>query len=187
MVRAFDYVLGVRVRALTPATYSRLVVIDSPFLYGLPAGADAVRDYLWIHAPNFDEEAKNRAAFFNHWDRVTMPRWARWRYSRARWHDRVAATYALASCEIAELIGIAFADEPPGGEGVTMAGASLEAQFIDVFADAYNWEPERTRTTPLRVLFQLMATRSRVSYDKAEADVIAEELRAANASKLSAA
>lgn len=180
MVRDFDLVLGVRVKAMTPATYSRLVVIGSPFLYRAAAGADAVRDYLWIHAETFDEEARNRAAFFRDWDRKTMPRWARWRYTRQTWHDRVATTYALAACEIAELVGIAFADEPPGGEGNTMAGASLEAQFIDVFADAYGWTPERTRNTPLRQLFQLLSARSRTSYDKDEAAVIAEELRVAN-------
>ena len=179
MVSDSDTILGFTVSALTPATYSRLLVVGSPFLYRQSGTDRDVRDYLWIHWPEFSLDPRAKEKFARALQRRIAPAWLRWRHSRASWHDRTAALYALASLRIADLCAIAFADEGParGGKHVS---ATLEAQYIDVFAERYRWEPERTRHTPIRQLNQLLNCINGSDFDCSEAAVIAEELRAAN-------
>jgi hypothetical protein len=89
--------------------------------------------------------------------------------------------------DIRERVEIAFADEAPGGGeegGGSRVRASLEASLCDVFARIYGWDVERTRDVPLRKLYQFLGCRDGVDFDKGEADVIAEELRQANAERL---
>lgn len=181
MVSEYDEILGFTVRALSPATHSRLVVIDSPFLYRVAGGASDVRDYLWFHWPAFDAQGLGRDAFQRALEARINPPWRGWRTSRAARHDIVAAAYARASIQIQELCTIAFADDGPGGEGGKRVSAALEAQLIDIFAERYRWEPDRTRHTPLRQLYQLLNCINGSDFDRSEVDVIAEELRQANA------
>ena len=194
MVSDWDYVAGLRIHAMTPRTHSRLVAVGSPFLRGdVPIAPADVRDYLWSHWPHFTDnaaDAKRRKVRFN--ARVAMaisPPWRRWRHSRASWAQFVAVGYALAASEIRELVGVAFADSPPSsGENSSAPVASLEAQFIDYFAELYRKWPLETaiRDTPLRVLYQLMRCQSRTDYDAAEAAIIAEDLRQRNEAALAA-
>lgn len=189
MVDDFDVILGMRFRALTPATYSRLFVIGSPFLAAagdVAARAEDVRDYLWIHSPDFQPDGKGRTEFVRRLLNAIDPAWLRWRRSRAARQSAVACAYALAAVDIRERVEIAFADEAPGGGdgGGTRIRASLEAALCDAFARAYGWDIERTRNTPLRKLYQFLGCRDGVDFDKDEAAVIAEELRQANAERL---
>jgi len=189
MVSDWDYVAGLALRPLCPRTYSRLMVVDSPFLRGSAAASRAdVRTYCWIHSPTFTESPQNapaaRAELLRQLDDSIDPPWQRWRRSRAARSDLVAAGWAIAASEIAELIEVAFADMPPSkGENDGRAPvASFEAQMIDVMATAYPVWPLATaiRETPLRILYQLMRCQNGVDYDADEAAVIAADLAARN-------
>lgn len=171
----YDTIAGLRFRALTPETYTRLVVIDSPFLWRGEWGAEDVRDYLWTHA----YDATDKDAFLAQWQRHIDPPWMRWRRSRASRVQRVATIYARAGHDIQELVTLAFADE--GAPGGRMHRATLEAQFIDLFWREYRWDAARVRATPIRQLFQFLACWDDSEFDKVEELIVADHLRAANA------
>jgi hypothetical protein len=186
MCMDYDIVAGLQLRAMTPASYSRLTVIGSPFTYRGEASTGDVRNYVWLHSPEFtacpQRAEKARAAVLARLDRNIAPAWQRWRYSRRARHTLIAAGYAIAAAKIAELCEVAFADAPPpGGKGPTV-GASLEAQFIDTFASAYHRWPLATSVsdTPLRKLYQLLRCINGGDFDAEEADIIAADLKAEN-------
>lgn len=89
--------------------------------------------------------------------------------------------YAMAGQQIAEILAESFADAPPPTGTGSGVGASLEAQFIDLFAREYGWTPERTSATPIRQLYQFLRCINRTDFDADEARIIAEDLAAANA------
>ena len=194
MVGAWDTVAGMRLHAMTPRTYSRLIVVQSPFLQAGAAIRQAdVQGYVWAHSPRFTDDPDAvriaRAGVLAHLHRNLAPRWLRWRYSRAAWHDMTAAAYALAASEIRELVDVAFADAPPQKQDDGRAPvASLEAQFVDMFAERYRVWPLETpiRDTPLRVLYQLIRCQHGTDFDADEARVIAEDLRIRNEAELAA-
>ncbi len=183
MIATHDTILGLRFHPLTPASFSRLVLIESPFLWRTKGAANpaAVRDYLWNHWPGFDADGENRDTFQKMLTRHISPPWLRLAYSIAAWNERPAAAYALAAEAIYDLVGVAFADEPAPRTGSgRIVCASLEAVMIDLFAERYRWEPERTRHTPFRQLFQYIRCNDTSDYAPDEVAIIADDLRRDN-------
>lgn len=168
MVSPFDTFLGRRFHALNPATHSRLLVLRSPFLWQIEAGPGDVLDYLWLHAPEFDDQGRGRRAFERELGRMIEPRWLRWRHSRAGWLDRTAAAYARLAVDIEERINLAFADSRPAADGGRRVSASLEAQLIHACAELYRWEPERVRRMPIRQLNQFLNAANGTDYSPEE-------------------
>ena len=180
-----DTVLGITLRPLTPASYSRLFAIGNAFLFGgLEPTVDDIRNYIWFHAPGFTDDPRQAAAakagILGQLERYIFPPWLAWRYSRAAQRTRRAAGYALAATKIAEIVNESFADIPPPGPPGPSIGATLEAQFIDVFAREYRWYPERTSNTPIRQLYQFLRCINRTDFDADEARIIAEDLKVDN-------
>jgi hypothetical protein len=194
MIGTWDVVSGVRLVAMTPRTYSRLIVLASPFLQrGASVTQRDVQNYVWAHHPAFTDDPvagpRVRAEVVAQFDRHLIPPWWKWRYSRAGLHDFTAAAYALAASEIRELTEVAFADAPPQDlESGRAPVASLEAQFVDMLAGCYRQWPLETpiRDTPLRVLYQLIRCQKGIDFDPDESAVIAEELRQLNESAMAA-
>lgn len=190
MVADHDMILGFRFQPLTPASYSRLLLLESPFLWQQPAESADVRDYLWNHWPAFSLEGTGRESFLRAFEQRMAPSWLRWRYSRPAWTERLAMAYAQTAEKISELMRMAFADDPGNGtksQGGKIVCATLEAQMIDLFAEKYRWEPERTRRTPLRQLYQFIRCSDRSDYAPEDAAIIAADLAAANAPAIAAA
>jgi hypothetical protein len=186
MCMEHDIIAGMYLRPLTPATYSMLTAIGSPFPVKGQAGSGAVRTYVWLHSDLFTTDPRKadraRAKVFAELDRRIAPPWRRWRYSRAGWQTLIAAGYAVAAAKIAEIFEVAFADAPPPGRKGPTVGASLEAQFIDTFAGAYaQWPfPTSISNTPLRKLYQLLRCMNGGDFNPDEAEIIAAELKADN-------
>lgn len=136
-----------------------LLAIGSRFICGGRPTEGDVRNYLWFHSPRYShfgvagwQRRKARAlrplenALANPWHRLVRRPLDRERYS---------VMMILAVSEIGSLVDEAFADCPAdtGMPGAPIA--TMEAQLIHRFAMDYRWEPERTRHTPLKQLFQL--------------------------------
>lgn len=158
-----DFVLGLRLRAMTPASYSRLFAIGSPFLARSEANQADVRNYVWFHSPEFttapELAGKAKEAALARLDMMIASPWMRWRLSRQRLSDHIAAGYAIAIANIREIVTETFADNR--GSGKEMARplpATLEAQMVDGFSSEYARWPFETSIsdTPLRKLYQLM-------------------------------
>jgi hypothetical protein len=154
-----EYVFGIEVKPLTPATFSMLLATGNRFLSSDAPGEADIRNYLWFHSP-----------LYAHCGVRTWPlrkRWALRRFTRhcaqpwRRWlglQPSVAhygATLLMAATDIRGLINAAFADAAPASGSASAPIATLEGQLIHLFAQTYQWAPERTRRTPLRQLFQL--------------------------------
>lgn len=180
-----DTILGLRFEPLTPASYSRLMVLESPFLWRHPNPSHAaIRNYLWSHWARWDSDGRGRPEFVEIFERRIVPTWLRWTFSRAAraaLRARTAKGYDEAAAQISELVGIAFADAPSPAVGAPrQVCATLEAQMIDLFAERYHWAPERTRATPLRQLYQFIRCNDRSDYDPDEAAIMADDLRQEN-------
>lgn len=181
-----DNVCGVPCQPITPATFTALYALESRFVCGGEQAAEGdVRNYLWIHSQEFEPGGSRRVKRKR--ERALLPFLA---LTRKRWlvvfrvpdiHTYCAAV-ALAINDIARLVAEAFADAPAAsGLGTKPARATLEAQMIDLFAQAYHWTPERTRATPLRQLYQLIRLINHDDNpDAEEAEIIAEHLRKLN-------
>lgn len=185
MVVEHDTVAGLRLQPITPRSYSMLLALGSPFAYRQPGGAADVRNYVWLHCSRFtmdptrsDSEREKALAAL---ERNILPAWHRWRYSRRKQHDIRATGYAVAAARIAEILEETFADAPAPGRGGPAVGASLEAQFLEVFAQWPTWPlPTSVSSTPLRKLYQLLRAMNGGDFNNNEADLIAEELRRDN-------
>ncbi len=186
MVATHDTILSFRFHPLTPASYSRLILIESPFLWQRNPAPSAVRDYLWNHWPQFDEAGEGRNAFLRAIERRICPPWLSWGFTRDAWEQRRAKGYVVASAQISELVAVAFADLPAPGDGTRRICASLEAQMIELFAARYRWVPERTRTTPLRQLYQFIRCNDSSDYAAEDAAIIAADLRRENEAAIAA-
>lgn len=171
-----DYILGLAVRPITPPVYSLLHAIGSPLVCGGAAPLEGdLRNYVW---------------FSSRW--FTPRRWlARWlkplvlfpltlRLASGDVH-RYHAALALALFDLRQILDDLFADAPAGGRSLPGSPPTLEAQLINTFATAYRWPPERTRSTPLRQLFQLLRCLDPEARDSGEAAVIADHLAEKNA------
>lgn len=152
-------ICGVNVRPVTPATYSALYAMRSPFVHRRAADAGDVAAFLWLHSPAFRHTgvdgwraAKRRALrpFF----RALWPWSLRFTFRRAD-RARAVAVVALACAEIDQLLADAFADAPAEAGRPQRPVATLEGFFTHEMAVAYGWTPERTRHTPLAQLMQL--------------------------------
>lgn len=155
-----EYVLGIEVRPLTPASFSMLLATGSAFL-GRPTSAQEfdVRNYLWFHSPLYahcgvkDWRTRKTRALRRLSFELNQP-WRKWVGLAPDVH-RYMSTLALAIAEITRLIEDAFADAPARSGRPGKPIATLEAFFIHEFSVAYGWSPEKTRHTPLRQLVQL--------------------------------
>ena len=180
-----DYVLGIPVRPLTPATFSMLRAVGSHFVCGGAPTEGDVRNYLWFHSPD--------------WCNITVKGWER-RKARALaplmrqlanpWRRRLglrldvprySATLLLAITDIRKIVEDAFADIPAASAGNSAPLACLEANLIHCLAKGYGWTPERTRATPLRQLFQLVrcirASNGEDVCDAGEQQLLADHIR----------
>ncbi len=153
-----EYVLGTEVLPLTPATFSILFTVGSPFVCGgRPTELD-VRHYLWFHSPLYSHtgkpgwrERKKQALAKLEWE---LGGW-RWRFGLKPEQHRYVAGLALAVSEITQIVENTFADSPTPSGTPGKPLATLEASFVHEFAMAYKWKPDETRHTPLKKLIQL--------------------------------
>lgn len=182
-----EYVLGIEVLPLSPATFSMLLATESHFVVGgLPTEAD-VRNYVWFHSRLYAHcgvrtwPLRKRAALWR-LDAMLKQAWRR----PLRWcgHGpsihRYHAALVLAITQIRHLVDQAFADAPSASGRPGKPVATMEAQLIHRFAEAYGWSPDRTRTAPLRRLFQLdrciAASRGVDVADEGEDRILADHL-----------
>jgi len=179
-----EYVLGSLVLPLTPRTFSMLVAVESHFVCGGRATEGDVRNYLWFHSAE--------------WCHAGTPGWQRRKARALRRLNRelanpirrlmgfpldlarYGAALALAVADIRRLIEDALADcQTVTGSGSPVA--TMEAQLIATFAREFSWEPERTRNTPLRQLFQFLRcickSRGEDIADAGEQEILAAHLR----------
>ncbi len=153
-----DRVCGVECQPITPRTYSMLYATGSRFIFGGTPLEKDVKQYLWFHSPLWCDDShpdmraryKQAMRFFN---RQLVGRRG-WNFRRAT-IEEAAVVLALAGNDIGALVDQAFADAPAGSGKPGKPVATLEAQLIHEFADAYDWPQEQTSGTALRRLFQL--------------------------------
>ena len=185
-----DYVLGIAVNALTPATFSLLVAHGSAIVCGGQIQEGDVRNYLWFHSRHYLHKghaewpaAKRKA--LDPLMRVLLNRRFRFSLERKPSQETYAATMALAIADIKNAVSDAFADCPPSMGGSSQPVATLEAEMIAIFARELQWQPDRTRNTPLRQLFQLLrcirAWNGTEPRDAQEDAILAEHITLRNA------
>jgi hypothetical protein len=181
-------VLGVSVRPVTPATFSALLAMRSPFVGRGTADAGDVAAFLWLHHPDHChtgiagwQDRKRRALAPLSFE-LRQP-WRKWVGMRPDAQRQIAAV-AIASAEITRMVEDAFADAPAAAGRPQKPLATLEAFFTHEMAVAYGWAPERTRHTPLAQLMQLhrciRSARGQEITDDGEDAIIAEHLRSRN-------
>lgn len=153
-----DRVLGIDCQPISPASYSLLHAVGSPFLFGGTPGEREVKQYLWFHSPLWCDDSHPEMKGRYHRALLAFNRFLigrrGWRLRRPCL-DECAAVLALAGADIEAHMASAFADAPAASGKPGSPLASLEAQLVHEFARAYSWAPERTRLMPLRQLFQL--------------------------------
>lgn len=181
--------MGQAVRPLTPATYSMLLAVGSHFIMGGLVTEGDVRNYLWFHDPRYGHCGQRGATRAKRQCLRTLAfalgqPWRRWLGLRPS-PERYAAVMALYIADIRRLVTEAFADLPAASGRNGTPNATLEGQLIHCFATAYGWDPERTRTTPIRQLVQLLrcirAERGEDVQDAGEQEIIAAHLAKRNA------
>lgn len=176
------------VNPITPATWSILVGIESPFITGGDANEQDVRNFVLFHLPEYDADRPKSGAwlrFLSRWrlECALLPaKTPRAQRNHVRAHNILAAM-----SDVRRIVNETFADVPMPGDRDPLAtpslAASLEAQFLHLFASHYVQWPLATpiRHTPIRVLTQLARCIDRADYfDRAEAELDAEYLRALN-------
>jgi hypothetical protein len=189
-----EYVLGTKVRPLTPATFTMLYAVRNAFVCGGQIKEHDVRNFLWFHS-----------RLYGHCDALGLrirkwmalrkfslqlsPWWCRLLGASAPVH-RYVATMAMACTEIQMMIDDAFADSPPSSGRPAKQIATTEAYLIHEFASAYGWAPEKTRHTPIRRLLQLLrcirSARGEEIIDDGEDRILAEHLLRRNIANLEA-
>lgn len=188
-VPGMDLVCGIPCNPITPQSFSSLLALGSRFICGggQPGEGD-IRNYLWIHSPEFEpgnsrRVQRKRAAVVAQFTAMGRKQWLGV-FRVPHLHTYVAAM-ALAINDIARLVDDALADAPISNTmGSKPAKATLEAQLIDLFAQAYHWPPSRTRAMPLRQLYQLVnLINGDDKPDAQEAEIIAAHLRKLNEPK----
>jgi hypothetical protein len=184
-----EYVLGVEVRPLTPATFSMLLATGNSFICGGKPTELDVRHYLWIHAPTFchcgdPARDKKYKAALRPLDRALCEPWRKLLGLGAS-HARYFPALWRAVVEIRQLVENAFADAGSASGRPGKPLATLEAFFIHEMAIAYHWVPERTRHTPLRQIIQLhrciRGARGDEVGDEGEDNILASHLEKRNA------
>lgn len=185
-VPGLDNVCGIPCNPITPQSFTMLLALGSRFVCGggQPGEGD-IRNYLWIHSPEFEPGnswriRRKRERVVSKFTALGRKAWLR--VFRAPDIHTYVAAMAFAINDIARLVEDALADAPASsGIGQKPARATLEAQMIDIFAQAYQWTPKRTRTTPLRQLYQLIRLiNADHNPDAREAEIIGAHLLALN-------
>lgn len=173
-----------RVKPLTPRTFSMLCAGRSPFAVGGKIGERDVRNFLWYHSPWYCDSRLWGHRLIKWWvlrklRRNLSPWWCRWLGLTPPVY-RYVATLALITAEIDAIVEEAFADAPPKSARPSRAIACSEAYFIHEFTTGYGWTPERTSNTPIAQLMQLhrclMAYRGEEVSDAGEDRIMAEHL-----------
>jgi len=189
-----EEVLGLPLSPITPATFDLLHGTGNAFVCGLPPVVADVRNFILYHSPGFDPDAPTP----RFWPRFRLAL----RISAALCppctppHRRApvqASRFLRAVEQIRAIVTETWADSLPGNDaddtGPTLA-AGLHAQLADLFGREYHhWPGVRPfRHTPLAQLFQLARCidrhhlgRDAVYFDRAEAAILTDYLRTANA------
>jgi hypothetical protein len=187
-------VLGVRIRPLTPRSWSMLLAIDSPFARGGTVDGIHVLDFLWIHSPVYRSTAATGWRLAKAW--ALLP--ALWRLARPVHRalglggnaDLALAALALATVEIRDLVAEAFADAPDRKAKPAAPVATLEAFLVHEFATEYGWAPDAVAAMPLARLIQLhkclRLSRGEEPTDAEENEVLAAHLKKRNAAAVAA-
>jgi hypothetical protein len=154
-----EYVLGIEVRPLTPATFSMLVATDSAFLMGGQPREHDVRNYLWFHSRLYahcgvQDWRRRKTAALHQLTAQLSPAWRR-RLGLPAPVGRFVSVLTKAIVQIRLLVDEAFADSPPKSGRPSKPIATTEAYFVHEFSLAYHWPPQKTSNTPLRQLIQL--------------------------------
>lgn len=180
-----DYVLGIEVRPLTPATFSMLLATGNAFICGGRPGELDVRNFIWLHSPLFchignREFSARRKVALRKLDVALCEPWRR-RLGLGATPKRYYTTLLRAMTEIRGLIESAFADAGSPSARPSKPLATTEAFFIHEFAVAYHWTPDRTRHTPLCQIIQIhrciRAARGDEVSDDGEDNILADHLR----------
>lgn len=186
-----EYVFGIEVKPLTPATWSMLCATGSRFVKGETALEGDVRNYLWFHSPRYGLKASKRVkrrALGRLTMAATQP-WARWLGLKPS-ITRYCSVLATAVAEIETLIFEAFADAPQAKSNKGKPLATLESQLIVEFARELYWAPEQTRHTPLKQLFQhlrcIHASKGHEPEDAGEDAMLYAHMKARNDALLAA-
>lgn len=182
-------VLGTPIHAPTPATFSAMFAMQSPFVFNARADAGDVAAFLWLHSPDYCHTGiagwrqRKARALRRYRFELSQP-WRKW-FGLKPDRARAVAVVALCITEIERLIADAFADAPAAAGKPAKPVATLEAFFIHEFATAYGWTPERTRHTPLAQLMQLhrciRSARGQEITDDGEDKIMAAHLAARQA------
>lgn len=183
-----EFVIGIPVNPLTPATFSMLLATKSAFLSGGSATENDVINYLWFHSPLYSHTGvqgwrqRKRLALARYSFEMGQP-WRKWVGLKPD-RNRQRSALVNAITEIRKLVTDAFADAPAASGRPGKPIATLEAFFIHEFAVAYHWMPEQTRHTPLRQVIQLhrciRSSRGDEVSDDGEDRILAEHLRKRN-------
>jgi hypothetical protein len=189
-----EYVLGIEVRPLTPATFSMLLATGNAFITGGKPGELDVRNYIWLHSPLFchignkDFYARRKRAL-RKVDVALCEPWRR-RLRLGATPGRYYPALLRAMTEIRALIESAFADAGSPSARPSKPLATLEAFFVHEFAVAYHWMPDRTRHMPLRQIIQMhrciRAARGDEVSDEGEDNILAEHLNKRHAELMAA-
>lgn len=181
-------ILGSPVHAVTPATFSAMLAMRSPFVGTGNADAGDVAAFLWLHHADYCHtgvagwQGRKRRALARFSFELRQP-WRKWVGLRPDIERQIAAV-AIASADIQRMIADAFADAPAAAGRPAKPLATLEAFFIHEMAVAYGWAPERTRHTPLAQLMQLhrciRSARGQEVTDDGEDAILADHLRQRN-------
>ncbi len=158
---------GIPVQPLTLQLYNRLVAIRSPFVVGGKFSAADIGNVLWTVSPRWRPMA-TRLDRKGHLIATGPSVWKKYVFLHQHRRSIVVKTInadgkkallpvATTAIDIYSYIDEAFYDSYNGGSNGARAKSysSWNAILIHDFKKAYNWEPERTQTTPLRILFQL--------------------------------
>lgn len=177
-----DYVLGCAVQPITLRTFSMLMASRNRFVTGGIPLLDDVIYFIWFHSSRY-VPAHHPSYRWRKW-LALRPMTRVMRGNAEHW----ATALVMAIGEIREILEQAFACATRGKPGPVIA--CLEAQMIHVFAQAYHWTPEVTRSIPLRQLFQLDRCLSRSRgvdvQDISEDEIVAAHLTRKNAAALAA-
>lgn len=178
-------ILGMAIRPFTPATYSALYAMRSPFLLQRSPQIEDVAAFIWLHSPDYCHTGiagwhqKKTRALAPLRRQLRQP-WRRWLGMRPD-RDHALAVVAIASAEIIRIVDEAFADAPAAAGRPAKPLATLEAFFVHEMAVAYGWTPDRTRHTPIAQLMQLhrciRSARGQEITDDGEDKLLAAHLR----------
>lgn len=173
-----DYVLGMPVRPVTPATWTMLQAVGSRLLTAATPLEGDIRNYLWFHSRLYMPTAWWTVPTFAKWGALFRFNTVLHQRSDVDWY---AAVIATAANEIRGILSDAIADAPTGGRSCA-PGPCLEAQLIHFCGSTYHWPAALTQRTPLRRLFQLVRSALPANEDdEAERNIRFAHLRARNA------